>query len=108
MQTNLETSLSPRDASIAEKVAPEPLDSTEFVLSTEGTVIDFEEPGFQVSFQVDNGQTEVTVMGAEQEMLLFDITFAFNETGVRSTHTFCFNPPLVGMWSWQIIYVLAY
>ncbi|XP_024374536.1 uncharacterized protein [Physcomitrium patens] len=81
-RTNLETSLSPRDASIAEKVAPEPLDSTEFVLSTEGTVIDFEEPGFQVSFQVDNGQTEVTVMGAEQEMLLFDITFAFNETGV--------------------------
>ncbi|XP_024374539.1 uncharacterized protein [Physcomitrium patens] len=81
-KTNLETSLSPRDASIAEKVAPEPLDSTEFVLSTEGTVIDFEEPGFQVSFQVDNGQTEVTVMGAEQEMLLFDITFAFNETGV--------------------------
>lgn len=81
-------SLPSSDASIAEKVAPEPLESSEVVIPYEDAVPQFQVPDFQVHFQNDNGQTEVTVEGADQEMLLFDLTLAFNETGVRSAHTF--------------------
>ncbi|KAG0580342.1 hypothetical protein KC19_4G166300 [Ceratodon purpureus] len=75
-------SLPSSDASLAEKVAPEPLESDEAHLPFEDAVPEFEEPGFQVYFENDNGQTEVTVEGVDQEMLLFDLTLAFNETGV--------------------------
>ena len=80
-------SLPSSDASLAEKVAPEPLESDEVHLPFEDAVPDFEEPAFQIYFQNDNGLTEVTVEGVDQEMLLFDLTLAFNETGVRSSHT---------------------
>lgn len=75
-------SLPSSDASIAEKVAPEPLERTEVVIPLEDAVPQFEEPEFQVYFQNDNGQTEVTVEGVDQDNLLFDLTLAFNETGV--------------------------
>lgn len=81
-------SLPSSDASIAEKVAPEPLESSPVVIPFEDANPHFEEPDFQVYFQNDNGQTEVTVEGVDQDMLLFDLTLAFNETSVRSAHTF--------------------
>lgn len=80
---NNDTSLSSSDASMAEKVSPEPLEHAETVVSTEAIHIGNEEPAFQVYFQNDDGQTEVTVEGVDQDLLLFDLTLAFNETGVR-------------------------
>lgn len=79
---NNDTSLPSSEASMAERVAPEPLESDEAVFSTEEVVSDYEQPAFKVFFQIDNGQTEVTVEGVDQEMLLFDLTQAFYETGV--------------------------
>lgn len=75
-------SLPSSDASIAEKVAPEPLESSEAVVPCEDAIPHFEEPDFQVHFQIENGQTEVTVEGVDQDNLLFDLTLAFNDTGV--------------------------
>jgi hypothetical protein len=86
LQLDLENngpSLPSSDASVAENVAPEPAEAAEDVLPP---VI--EEPAFQISFQNENGQTEVTVEGVDQDMLLFDLTLAFKETGVRSAYTF--------------------
>lgn len=80
---NNDTSLSSSDASMADKVAPEPLEHVEAVVPMADTNIGNEEPTFQVYFQNDDGQTEVTVEGVDQDMLLFDLTLAFNETGVR-------------------------
>lgn len=71
------------DGSIGERVAPEPASSTEAPVLMEASTSGNEEPVFHVDFHIENGQTEVTVEGADQEMLLFDLTLAFNETGVR-------------------------
>lgn len=90
---NNDASLPSSNASLAEKVAPEPLEADELHLLFEDAVPDFEEPAFQVYFQNDNGQTEVTVEGVDQEMLLFDLTLAFNESGVRSPHSFVLISP---------------
>lgn len=91
LQMDLEdngTSLPSSDGSMAEKVAPQPPKATGDVLPLEDDASVFEEPAFQVYFHNDNGQTEVTVEGSDQEMLLFDLTLAFKETGIRSAHTF--------------------
>lgn len=73
---------------MVENVAPEPAEAAEDVLPLEDVASVLEEPVFQVSFQNENGQTEVTVEGVDQDMLLFDLTLAFKETCVRSVHTF--------------------
>lgn len=80
---NKGTSLPSSDGSIGERVVPEPVSSTEAPVLMEASTSGSEEPVFQVDFHIENGQTEVTVEGADQEMLLFDLTLAFNETGVR-------------------------
>lgn len=76
------------DASVAENVAPEPAEAAEDVLPLEDAAPVIEEPAFQIFFQNENEQTEVTVEGVDQDMLLFDLTLAFKETGVRSAYTF--------------------
>lgn len=86
LQMNAEkngASLPSSDGLIGERVAPEPASSTEAPVLMEASTSGNEEPVFQVDFHIENGQTEVTVEGADQEMLLFDLTLAFNETGVR-------------------------
>nr|PNR57530.1 hypothetical protein PHYPA_004524 [Physcomitrium patens] len=75
-------SLPSSDASIADRVAPEPLDSAGDVLAVEDISFVLEEPAFQVHFQNDNGQTQVTVEGDDQDQFLFDLTHAFKETVV--------------------------
>ena len=77
---NTGASLPSSDASIAEKVAPEPPEAD---LSNEASTSGVEEAIFEVTFHNESGRTEVTIQGVDQEMLLFDITLAFNETGVR-------------------------
>lgn len=81
-------SLPSSDASIADRVAPEPLDSAGDVLAVEDISFVLEEPAFQVHFQNDNGQTQVTVEGDDQDQFLFDLTHAFKETVVRFSPTF--------------------
>lgn len=76
------------DASTIVTSAPEPVEAAEDVLPLDDVAPVFEEPMFQVSFLNENGQTEVTVEGHDQDMLLFDLTLAFKETGVRSAYTF--------------------
>lgn len=86
LQMNLENnvaSVPSSDASIAEKVAPEPLEPPEAELPNEASTSGVEEGIFEVTFHNGSGRTEVTIVGVDQEMLLFDITLAFNETGVR-------------------------
>ena len=108
LQLDLENngaSLPSSDASMTENVAPEPepveaaedvlpLEDVEDVLPVEDVVPVLEEPTFRVSFQNENGQTEVTVEGVDQDMLLFDLTLAFKESGVRSAYTSLLILPL--------------
>lgn len=75
-------SLPSSDASVAENVVPEPAEAAEDVLPLENAAPVIEEPAFQIFFQNENEQTEVTVEGVDQDMLLFDLTLAFKETGV--------------------------
>lgn len=100
-------SLPSSDASIAEKVAPEPLESSEAVVPFEDAIPHFEEPDFQVHFQIENGQTEVTVEGVDQDNLLFDLTLAFNDSGVRSAHTLRHLHVVIGK-SHSVVYIPVY
>ena len=91
---------------MVDNVAPEPAEDPEDVNPLEDVASDLEEPVFLVSFQNENGQTEVTVEGVDQDMLLFDLTLAFKETGVRSAYTFFFNPPRCAFYVRKYILVL--
>lgn len=109
LQLDLENngpSLPSSDASMVDNVAPEPAEDPEDVNPLEDVASDLEEPVFLVSFQNENGQTEVTVEGVDQDMLLFDLTLAFKETGVRSAYTFFFNPPRCAFYVRKYILVL--
>eukprot|EP00246_Nothoceros_aenigmaticus_P003437 TRINITY_DN145_c0_g1_i2.p1 TRINITY_DN145_c0_g1~~TRINITY_DN145_c0_g1_i2.p1 ORF type:complete len:518 (-),score=67.71 TRINITY_DN145_c0_g1_i2:672-2225(-) len=52
-------------------------------LSGESVQSEVQDPKFKITFQDDNSQTAVMIQGVDQDMLLFDITMAFNDSGVR-------------------------
>lgn len=75
-----------------EQVAPDPLESAVVECSNDEHMNDSSlQSNFRVYFKNDTLQTEVTVEGIDQAMLLFDISLGFNETGVRYRPSICFG-----------------
>jgi len=73
------------ECSFVKKVAPELLEAAAEVQSPKEECISDapSESSFKVYFKNDISQTEVTVEGVDQDLLLLDISLGFNETGVR-------------------------
>jgi hypothetical protein len=85
-------SLPSSNCSFEEQVAPDPLESAVVECSNEEHTNDSSlQSNFRVYFKNDTLQTEVTVEGTDQDMLLFDISLGFNETGVRYRPSICFG-----------------
>jgi hypothetical protein len=95
-------SLPSSNCSFEEQVAPDPLESAVVECSNEEHTNDSSsQSNFRVYFKNDTLQTEVTVEGIDQDMLLFDISLGFNETGVRYRPSICF-----GLLSCFVIYLI--
>lgn len=56
---------------------------TELLPSADASEPREQDPKFEITFHDEDGQTAVLIQGVDQDMLLFDITMAFNESGVR-------------------------